>query len=159
NPAGTHIAYVSAGQLWVVTLDGDNVLQVEEEGGTWGLAEFLAAEEMGRSEGYWWCPDNRRLAVARVDTGPVATTTLLDAADPRARPVRLRYPFAGTDNADVRLLVVGFEGAPVAVEWDREEFPYLVRVGWHGENELTVLVQSRAQRRQGALVDDSATGA
>lgn len=158
NAAGTHVAYVSDGRLSVVTLDGDEVLHVDEEGATWGLAEFVAAEEMGRMEGYWWCPDNRRLAVARVDTSPVATTALLDAANPQARPVRLRYPFAGADNADVRLFVVGFEGPPVAVEWDRAEFPYLARVGWHGEDELTLLVESRDQRRQLVLSADAVTG-
>jgi dipeptidyl-peptidase-4 len=24
---------------------------------TFGLAEFIAAEEMGRTRGYWWSPD------------------------------------------------------------------------------------------------------
>ena len=146
NADGTHVAYVSEGGLSVVTPDGDEVLRVAEDGVTWGLAEFVAAEEMGRMEGYWWSPDGRRLAVARADTSPVATTTLLDAADPHADPVVLRYPFAGTANADVRLVVVGLDGQRDEVEWDREALPYLVRVVWRGD-ELTVLAQSRDQRR------------
>ncbi len=163
NASGTHVAYVSDGRLSVVSPDGGEVLRVGDEGDgphvTWGLAEFVAAEEMGRTEGYWWCPDGRRLAVARVDTSAVATTSLLDASDPRARPLELRYPFAGTANAEVGLLVVGFEGAPVLVVWDWVEFPYLVRVVWHGEDELTLLVQSRDQRQMQVLTADPATGA
>lgn len=158
NAAGTHVAYVSGGGLSVVTLDGEELLRMAEEGVTWGLAEFVAAEEMGRMEGYWWRPDGRALAVTKVDTALVATTSLLDAADPRTQPVTLRYPFAGTANADVRLFVVGLAGDRVEVAWDRDLFPYLARVGWHGDDELTVLVQSRDQRCQQVLVADPSTG-
>ncbi len=147
NADASLIAYVSDGGLSVVTPGGEEVLRVAEEGVTWGLAEFVAAEEMGRMEGYWWRPDGEALAVARVDAGAVPTTTLLDAADPHARPAELRYPFAGAPNAEVRLFVVGLDGARTEVAWDRAALPYLARAGWRGDGELTVLVQSRDQRR------------
>ena len=38
----------------------------------WGLAEFIAAEEMDRHRGYWWAPDGERLLACRVDERPVA---------------------------------------------------------------------------------------
>ncbi|MPY96276.1 MAG: S9 family peptidase, partial [Acidimicrobiia bacterium] len=38
---------------------------------SWGSAEFVAAEEMGRSRGFWWAPDSSGLIVARVDNAPV----------------------------------------------------------------------------------------
>ena len=37
---------------------------------TWGAAEFVAAEEMGRPRGFWWAPDGRSLLAARVDNSP-----------------------------------------------------------------------------------------
>ena len=36
------------------------------------MAEFIAQEEMDRDTGYWWSPDERRIALARVDESPVA---------------------------------------------------------------------------------------
>ena len=53
---------------------------------SWGLAEFLAAEEMGRARGFWWAPDGR-LAVARVDLAKVRRFHLTDPANPAIEPV------------------------------------------------------------------------
>ena len=36
------------------------------------MAEFIAQEEMDRDTGYWWSPDERHIALARVDESPVA---------------------------------------------------------------------------------------
>src|SRR5690349_2463345 len=47
-----------------LTTDGGNTL-------SWGAAEFVAQEELSRDTGYWWSPDDRYLAVARVDESPV----------------------------------------------------------------------------------------
>ena len=136
---------------------------VKQEGDTenvaWGEAEFVAAEEMGRDRGFWWAPDGERLAVARVDTGPVGSLWLADPAAPQVAPVRLRYPAAGTANADVRLFLVGLDGGRVEVGWDRAAFPYLVRVGWEAPGPLTLMVQSRDQRAARVLAADPATGA
>ena len=54
----------------------------QEEGVTFGLAEFVAAEEMGRSRGYWWSPDGSQLLVARVDESAVARWHIADPANP-----------------------------------------------------------------------------
>lgn len=51
SPDGTHVAYVSAGALRVVTADGSTDLALaepEHDDAVWGLAEFVAAEEMGQ---------------------------------------------------------------------------------------------------------------
>lgn len=75
DPTGAHIGYVADGALRVVAADGasDRAVAVPEgENVTYGLAEFLAAEEMQRTSGFWWSPDGQRLLVARVDTTPVA---------------------------------------------------------------------------------------
>ena len=60
------------GALWVADLEtGEDTVVAEEDGVTFGLAEFIATEEMGRSRGYWWSPDGTRLLVARVDESTV----------------------------------------------------------------------------------------
>lgn len=130
-----------------------------EEGAVWGRAEFVAAEEMGRDRGFWWSPDGTRMAVARVVEDEVPLWHIADPAAPWTAPRPHRYPAAGTANADVRLAVLGLDGGDrVEVDWDRERWPYLSRVGW-GPGPLTLQVHSRDQQRSRILVADPATGA
>ena len=161
DPLGTRIAYVSNGALHVVGADGAAGRALAEPEGdciTYGLAEFVAAEEMGRQEGYWWAPDGTRLAVARVDVSPVQRWYISDPATPDAPPLEVRYPVAGTRNADVTLHLIDTDGARLPVRWDTARFEYLVSVDWT-EHGLLVVVQSRDQRTMRVLDVDLETGA
>ena len=163
SPGGDHIAYVRGAELRVVDANGAPIATVAEPGPsdtvTWGSAEFIAAEEMRRLRGFWWAPDGGALAVCRVDTSPVQIWHIADPADPSRVPTPVRYPAAGTPNADVSLHVVGVhDGAAVEVDWDRDRFPYLADVNWN-EHGLTVTVQSRDQRDVEIRVVDPASGA
>jgi len=161
DPSGRRVAYVSGGALHVADLDGGGGRLVGEDDPqvTWGLAEFVAAEEMDRERGYWWSPDGERLAVARADTTPVRRWWLSDPTSPMLPPAAIPYPAAGTPNAEVRLAVVDLEGRSVEVVWDRDAFPYLVTVVWEEDGPLTLLVQSRDQRATRLLAADEASGA
>ena len=112
---------------------------------------------MHRMRGYWWAPDGRRLVVARVDVSPVQVWYLADPAEPTAPPTALRYPAAGTANADVTLWIVGLDGTRVGIDWDRREFEYVTAVRWDAFG-LLVVVQSRAQDRMRILDVDPDTG-
>ena len=125
---------------------------------TFGLAEFIAAEEMGRTRGYWWSPDGSALLVARVDETPVNRWHIADPANPDRPPAEVAYPAAGTPNAEVSLVLAGLDGTTVEVETDRAAFPYLVTARWAGEHDPLVLVQSRDQRRMRLLSVDAGTG-
>ncbi|MEX0659096.1 MAG: prolyl oligopeptidase family serine peptidase [Egibacteraceae bacterium] len=164
DPTGRRVAYVSGAALHVadVAQGPGRVLAAPAPGEdqvSWGLADFIAAEEMGRTRGYWWAPDGQRLAVARVDTAPVARWHITDPADPASAPRTVAYPAAGTANADVALSVVDLHGAQVRVGWDAERFPYLASVRWSDQAPLTLCVQSRDQRTMRVLVADPASGA
>jgi dipeptidyl-peptidase-4 len=126
---------------------------------TWGLAEFVAAEEMGRARGFWWSPSGQQLAVCRVDNRPVQTWYVSDPAHPERPPTAHRYPQAGTANALVELHVVGLDGTRVQVVWDHDAFPYLATVLWQPDRPLTLVVQSRDQRAVEVLVADVVSGA
>ncbi|GAA4783706.1 S9 family peptidase [Streptomyces ziwulingensis] len=160
-PDGRHIAYVSGGALRVVGAggEGDRALaEPESEGVSYGLAEFIAAEEMGRTRGFWWAPESDRLLVARVDDTPVQRWWISDPAHPERDPQHVRYPAAGTPNAEVRLSVIGLDGTRTEVGWDRTRYPYLARVHWSAAGAPLLLVQSRDQRAQVCLAVDPATG-
>jgi dipeptidyl-peptidase 4 len=167
DPTGTHVAYVVAGALRVVATDGggDRPLAEPESGDiSYGLAEFVAAEEMVRTRGFWWSPDGRQLLVARVDTGPVARWYLSDPAHPDRPATEVAYPAAGTANADVSVLLVGLDGTrrPVARAGGgagADATPYLVAVHWSSGGPALLHVQSRDQRTTSilAVADDGGT--
>ncbi|MFE7813811.1 prolyl oligopeptidase family serine peptidase [Streptomyces sp. NPDC057433] len=162
SPDGRHVAYVAQGALRVVGAEGteDRALAAPEaENVTYGLAEFVAAEEMGRSRGFWWAPDSDRLLVARVDDTPVRRWWISDPAHPGREPQRVAYPAAGTANAEVRLFVIGLDGARTEVVWDRVRYPYMAHVHWSAAGAPLLLVQARDQRSQLFLAVDPDTGA
>src|SRR5215469_251727 len=154
DPAGRSIAYVCDGALRLITLNTDEDAELIGPNGTpgltFGLAEFVAGEEMGRTRGYWWAPDGTSLLVARVDETPVTRWYIADPANPARQPAEVAYPAAGTPNADVSLVHVGLDGSAAPVEWDRAEFPYLVTVRWDEADPL-IVVQTRDQRRMRLL--------
>lgn len=162
DPSGTAVAYVSGGALRVVDVDGSRdraLVTPEREGVHWGTAEFIAAEEMDRHRGYWWSPDGTALLVGRVDEAPLQHWYLADPAEPGREPTDMRYPAAGTANAEVTLALVGLDGDVLEVTWDRETYPYLVTTHWSAHGPPLVAVQSRDQQTQLVLAIDTATGA
>lgn len=160
DPTGQRVAWVRDGALWVAELDGSRPRELAADADpdvTWGLAEFIAAEEMGRTRGYWWAPDGQRLLAARVDVRPVATWHLGDPAQPWQAPQPVRYPAAGQPNAAVTLAIADVEGRLTPVRWDTTAWPYLAAADWRGDAPL-VAVQTRDQRRLRLLDVDPDTG-
>ncbi|MGW5090593.1 prolyl oligopeptidase family serine peptidase [Streptomyces sp. 067-1] len=161
SPDGRHIAYVARGALRVVGAEGNGdraLAEPDGEGVTYGLAEFVAAEEMSRDRGFWWSPESDRLLVARVDDTPVQRWWISDPAHPERDPRHVPYPAAGTPNADVRLFAVGLDGGRTEVLWDRARYPYLARVHWSAAGAPLLLVQARDQRSQLYLAVDTESG-
>jgi dipeptidyl-peptidase 4 len=167
DPAGQRVAYVCDGAIRIT--DPQTGLDTELIGPrtagsgdaaevTYGLAEFVAAEEMGRHRGYWWAPDGSAMLVARVDNAPVNRWYISDPANPDRPPAEIRYPAAGSPNASVSLLLVGLDGSSVPVQWDSDEFGYLTTADWDTGGPL-ITVQTRDQKRMRLLAIDPATGA
>nr|WP_027927358.1 prolyl oligopeptidase family serine peptidase [Amycolatopsis benzoatilytica] len=159
NPAGTHVAYVRERRLRVVELaSGDDRVLAGEDGEdvTWGLAEFIAGEEMDRTRGYWWAPDGRSLIVERVDNGPVPRWTIGDPANPQQPANVVAYPSAGSPNAEVSLAVFGLDGSRVDVA--RGDWEYLATVHWSAGGQPLLAVQPRDQKQLAVLELDPADG-
>ena len=166
DPTGRRVAYVVDGALHVQDLSPEgaaggssHVLATDDDPDIhWGLAEFVASEELDRHRGYWWSPDGERIVAARVDERPVITWFIASPVDPAAQPRAVRYPQAGTSNADVSLSVLGLDGMRVDIDWDRDAYPYLVNVTWNDRCPLTLLVLSRDQKRWLVLEGDPDSG-
>jgi len=168
DPSGRRIGYVCNGALHVLDLGtgtdtvlagppGDGPAGDGPPGVYYGLAEFIAAEEMGRTRGFWWAPDGSAILTARVDETPVQRWHIADPANPARPATVIGYPAAGTPNADVSLLLARLDGGRAEIGWDRGAFPYLVTVSWEDGDPL-IVVQSRDQRRLRLLRADPATG-
>jgi dipeptidyl-peptidase-4 len=160
DPTGQRVAYVADGALHVTELaDGTGRLLAapEHDDVSYGLAEHVAAESMERFRGYWWAPDGQRLLAARVDNSPVQRWWITEPADPERPPRAVRYPAAGTANADVTLHVLRLDGSRTEITWDRGAYEYLATAEWDSRGPL-LSVQSRDQRTVMVLAADAVTG-
>ncbi len=136
-PDGRSLAYVQGGNLFTLALTaGAQPRQLTQDGGDtvgWGLAEFIAAEELSRQRGYWWSKDGRQLLALRVDESGVAVKTRAQIFADRTDMTQQRYPAAGAANASVTAFAID------AATGERRELPlpasahYVARAGWFAD--------------------------
>lgn len=182
---GGMVAFVNEGALFVKATDNYErakqaeataVSPVANGNVSYGEAEFVAQEEMGRSHGFWWSPNSDAIAYQSTDTTGVEIFNIADASDPSKPAQTWPYPRAGTKNAEVRLFVRHFEGVgeidyssdplgvvgpllpPIEVRWNHATYPYLAKVTWQKYGPLTILVQNRTQTEQVLYAVDDKTG-
>ncbi len=166
DPTGRHCAYIADRSLRMIDLATGTDTELAGEPDplvSWGRADFIAGEEMGRTRGYWWAPDGSSLLATRVDDTPVQRWWIADPAQPGTEPTEIRYPAAGTDNARVSLARVAIDGTRVDIEWstssDGAPFEYLADIVWSTGHEPLIVRQTRDQRIVSIAGIDEATGA
>jgi len=161
DPAGTRVGFVSDGGLHVVNLatrEITTLAQRPSDASTWGLADFIAAEEFSRMRGWWWLADGSGIIASLVDEAPVDTWWISDPAQPQNPPREHRYPAAGHPNAHVSLWIFDLFGNRTQIDWDHEAFPYLTSVHVSPEAHPVIAVLSRDQREQLVVSADPRDG-
>ncbi len=160
SPDGTQLSYVRGKSLCTATLDGDERVLATDNSDTvsWGSAEFIAAEEMGRFRGYWWSPDGSQIAACRVDVSSVQVWHIADPAHPHSAAIEHRYPQAGTPNAEVTLHLINTHTAAVNYVQFTEPYEYLTHVSWASSG-LIAQTQTRNQQRIDVWAIDVDNGA
>ena len=143
---------LASGSERAITTDGEGLVQN-------GVAEFVAQEEMDRNTGYWWSPDESKIAYTRVDESPVEEVERFEINADGAKLVRQRYPAAGKANAKVELKITALDSStPQQVQLPTSD-GYLARVNWLPDSQhVAVQWQSRDQKRLDLLKVDAATG-
>ena len=131
---GSLVAYVRGDELYVKELKTGLERQLTK-GATDTIrnatASFVVQEELDRNTGYWLSPDNRRVAYTQIDESPIEIETRANIGPDGITTIDQRYPFAGTDNATVKLGVVRTTGGATRwVDLGDDEDIYLTHVAW-----------------------------
>ena len=155
SPKGTYASFIREGALWMIDLANGAEKRLSPQADpanalSYGVAEFVAQEEMSRYTGYWWSPDDRYIAYTRVDESPVDVVPRFDISADDVAVIEQRYPRAGRPNAIIDLFVLEVETGIVSeIQWRRNDWghatdQYLARVNWTDDS-LFVQRVNRAQ--------------
>ncbi len=152
SPKGRYVSFIRNQNLYVLDLQSGKEQQLTTDGvGAIknGMAEFVAQEEMGRMTGYWWAPDDSRIAFTRTDESLVAEVVRNEIYADEIKLFTQRYPYTGTPNALIQLGVVQLDNQQTQwLELGAENDIYLPRVDWSKDSRfLSYQWQSRNQQK------------
>jgi dipeptidyl-peptidase-4 len=164
SEGGRYVSFVRDQNFVALDLASGKANALTSAGGgtvTCGTAEFVAQEEMDRTEGAWWSPDDSRVAVECYDEAKVKVVTRAAIGADGTKTFDQRYPAAGTPNVTVSLSIVSpTTGKAVKVDLGADPDIYIARVNWAPEGRtLYVQRETRDQKRLDMLAVDPATGA
>ena len=167
SPHGSYVSFVRDQNLVIYDLATSTERALTRDGSgviSYGTAEFVAQEEMDRTTGYWWSPDEKSIAYTKVDESPVAEVDRFEIYADSVKVIKQRYPAAGAHNVIVQLFVQKLAAdpgsAPVQIDLGKNTDIYLARVNWFPHSDyLAVQRQSRDQKTLDLLKADAATGA
>lgn len=152
SPTGRYVAFIRGQNLFVLDIASGKETQLTTDGGgdiKNGMAEFVAQEEMGRMTGYWWAPDDSKIAFTRTDESGVAEVVRNEIYADEIKLFNQRYPYTGTANAKIQLGVVTLKDG--SINWlphGENEDIYIPRVEWtKNARYLSYQWQSRNQQQ------------
>ena len=175
SPLGHYVSFIRDQNLVLYDLATGKEQTITHGGGgviSFGTAEFIAQEEMARTTGYWWAPNEMWIAFTRIDESPVPEVERFEIYADRTQVIKQRYPAAGSPNANVQLFVVDVAAAtsmpatsvaaataPVQVDLGSNPDFYLARVNWFPDSSaLAVQREARDQKSLSLLRADPASG-
>ena len=165
---GTKITYVRKNELYIKDLITGLERQLTRGANDTirnATASFVVQEEFGRDTGYWMNGNNTRIAYTQIDEADIAIENRLEFRANGVKNIVQRYPFAGTDNARIKLGIVSTSGGTtrwVKLGETQDEYlgdVYLTRAVWSPDNRhLFVGILSRDHKTHIFYKIDSQTG-
>lgn len=151
SPTGRYVAFIRKQNLFVLDIASGKETQLTTDGGgdiKNGMAEFVAQEEMGRMTGYWWAPDDSKIAFTRTDETGVAEVVRNEIYADEIKLFNQRYPYTGTANAKIQLGVITLNDGSVRwISHGDDDDIYLPRVEWSKSSRyLSYQWQNRSQQ-------------
>ena len=112
---------------------------------------------MGRYTGYWWSPDESRVAFEQFDESGVLIKDRYEVQpDGGVVALKQRYPEAGSANVEVKLGVVRMDDQSVRwIDLGEDKDIYLARVNWADRNTLVYQRLNRAQDQLDVVVAET----
>lgn len=176
SPDGKKIAFVRDNALFAMRESGPMEEVSDKDPNTqhqFGVADFAAQEELGRTRGFWWSKDSEAIVFETIDNSAIDTLYVADPRHNEKKPVEFKYPRAGTKNAIVGLAMravfrpedapppkptqrPSLRPGPRALTWDAK-YAYLVSVDW-SRKDPTALVIDRDQEELALLQFSRETG-
>lgn len=181
---GSTVAFVAEKEVYVISAEGGSKpIQVTsgargEDGKTNGVADYLAQEELERSDGFWLSPKGSRIVYETVDESHIPSYRITHQGEDKGLAPTLesgmscqdvtkastvtyeehRYPFAGGKNPKVKLGVVATDGSDNDVIWFNldqvfgDDF-YLAKVEWlpsddDGADSTKIVIQLLDRRQE-----------
>jgi len=160
---GSKVTYVRENELYIKDLDTGLERQLTSGASETirnATASFVVQEELDRSTGYWMNSNHSRIAYTQIDESNIAIENRIEFGANGVENVAQRYPFAGTDNATVRLGIVSTNGGRTRwVELGEDKDVYLTRVTWAPDKRhLFAGILSRDHKTHSFYKVDSQTG-
>lgn len=151
SPKGNYISFIRDQNLYIKHIASGKETAITTEGGgniKFGMAEFVAQEEMSRMTGYWWSPDEQHIAFTKVDETPVDVITRSEIYADEIKMIEQKYPMAGTNNVIVELAIQAIpSGEREWVDLGTNKDIYLARGNWMADSEtFTYQWQTRNQQ-------------
>ncbi|MCW8092657.1 S9 family peptidase [Alteromonas sp. ASW11-130] len=151
SPKGNFISYIRQQNLYIKHIETGAETAITTEGGgdiKFGMAEFVAQEEMSRMTGYWWSPDESFIAFTKVDEGRVDVITRSEIYADDIKMIEQKYPAAGKANVKVNLAIHNIDtNKRQWVDLGENEDIYFARGKWMLDSKtFTYQWQSRDQQ-------------
>ena len=164
SPGGRYVSYIRGQNLYAYDLTAKKETALTQDGGGAiknGMAEFVAQEEMDRSTGYWWSPDDKHIAFTRVDETPIKVTQRFEIDSDNVATFAQRYPAAGGPNVLIRLGIASPGGGKTRwIDLGSNSDIYLARINWLPDGRtIAIQRESRDQHRLDLLFADVESGA
>jgi len=151
SPKGSYVSFVREREIYAVDIRSGKEIQLTQ-GATEtianGMAEFVAQEELERFTGYWWSPDETRVAFEQFDEAPVLIKDRYEVQpDGGVITIKQRYPEAGTSNVDWRIGIVSVDDLSIvwpdipAIGNTSKRDDYLGRLNWSRDSRYFVFQQ------------------
>ncbi|HXQ30284.1 MAG TPA: DPP IV N-terminal domain-containing protein [Gemmatimonadales bacterium] len=164
SPDGRRVAFVRDHNIFVADLESGTETAVTTDGSDDvinGTSDWVYEEELDLRDAFRWSPDGLRIAFWRFDQSAIQPFFLLNADPLYASLFPVRYPKAGTPNAQVRIGVA--ELASGRVTWidlgpDRDIYVAAMDFA-DSPTELWLTRLNRRQNELDLLMADARTGA
>ncbi len=140
------IAFVSKGEVYFINLKTNKTKKLTNTAGknTYnGMAEYVVAEELDRFDGLWWSPNSEELYYTFVDENKMEKIALTSHTKLKPNYTIQNYPFAGKENATVKLFKVNIKtNKKMEITYPVKEEHYIVKVNFV-ENNLLLNILTR----------------